>query len=287
MNEANNYKEFEDKMARWKECLAGENRNSVINQLHSMVWNAAIFRVVNEARSLAEKNENGEIELNALLHNFINHCFFENQLLAIRRLTDTYPIEGDRGVFSVISLLKDMNANLQLFTRINMLKQRGLEYDYKKVVKKERQLIKEHMEKGIRTFSIPGHIDSHSVKRRHKEIDVLTGKNLTDRSLSDVVNKGVIEFLISKAEKASEDANIHVNKFIAHSASPESQKADSVDEVKITLGHIYGSTKVLCEIAAFLDTYLISGVSHIGFLAFPQRDQLRYIDRKLVEGGGS
>ena len=41
---------FSQKHAEWVACLDGSDRNSVMNQITRMIWDAAAFRVVNEAK---------------------------------------------------------------------------------------------------------------------------------------------------------------------------------------------------------------------------------------------
>jgi hypothetical protein len=45
------------------DCLSGSDRNSVKNQLHRIIWNAATFRVINESRRLAEQDARGRPKL--------------------------------------------------------------------------------------------------------------------------------------------------------------------------------------------------------------------------------
>src|SRR5436190_1795505 len=94
----------------WIECLGGNDRNSIKNQIHRLIWNAATFRVVNHARTLAAQGQDGAPELSGLIHEFINNGFSAYQLIGIRRLADMSPSAGMKGVYSLRRLLADVQA---------------------------------------------------------------------------------------------------------------------------------------------------------------------------------
>ena len=72
-----------------------------------------------------------------------------------------------------------------------------------------------------------------------------------------------------------------MNKFVAHSASPESREESNADDVKITMGHLWDAHKVICQVANLIDTHIVSRASH-NFLPTPQYNNFQYIDRTLV-----
>ena len=79
---------FKAKHKIWIQHLCGDDRNSIFAQIYRMIWNAAVFEIINESRRVATVDSEGNKELNGMLHRFIDTCFFESQLMAIRRLTD-------------------------------------------------------------------------------------------------------------------------------------------------------------------------------------------------------
>jgi hypothetical protein len=84
-----------------------------------MIWNAAAFRMINEARRHAPQNQHGAPCVNALLHALLDRCFFESQMLAVRRQLDDDGLRGKRGVFSLRSLLDDLSEHRAILTRKN------------------------------------------------------------------------------------------------------------------------------------------------------------------------
>src|SRR4030042_925182 len=99
----------------WEERLVGDDINSIRNQIYNMIWDSAVFQSINECRKYAPKNEKGEIELNGVVHRFIDKCFFETQAIAIRRL-----IDKRKDVISIYRLIDDMEEHRPLLTRGNI-----------------------------------------------------------------------------------------------------------------------------------------------------------------------
>src|ERR1035441_5985790 len=97
---------FKERRELWQKCLLGNDPNAIANQMKRMMWNSAIWRFINECRKNAVHEATGAIQFNGMISNFIDECFSENQLLHIRRLTDTYPIDDNpkRDVYSLVSL---------------------------------------------------------------------------------------------------------------------------------------------------------------------------------------
>lgn len=277
--------QFKAKRELWIKCFSGEDRNSVLNQIYQMVWNAAVFKVINEARRIAPTNATGQAEINGMLHRFIDRCFFDSQFLAIRRLVDSSPFDGPKGVFSLVSLLKDMKLNASLISRENLFLVEGLEYDYEAVQQRELAYALEQSKSGKGAYWIPSELDSHSLQLRHEQIDALSGVKADQRKPENIVRVEVFDYLINKTEDISEGISLHVNKYIAHSATPESRQYENSDDLKITLGHLWDAHKVVCQVANFIDVYMLSRANH-SFLPVPQYDHFEHIDRSLVSVAG-
>jgi hypothetical protein len=120
-NQSSNIRtKFKQKWAIWNRCLNSDDPHTIINQILHMVWNYAVWSLINEARRIGKPLPEGGVAHNWIVHNFIDICYFESQILAIRRLTDNYPLEGEMGVFSLSSLLNDLWNNVELLTRENI-----------------------------------------------------------------------------------------------------------------------------------------------------------------------
>ena len=278
---------FKIKRETWIQCFSGKDRNSILNQIYQMVWNAAVFKVVNEARRIAPVNSKGQTEINGMLHRFIDRCFFDSQFLAIRRLTDAAYELGDpkKGISSLVALLIEMKANVPLITRENLFLIEGLEYDYEAIQNRELEHVLEQSKSGVSTCWTSFKGSSHDIRSRHEQIDALCGVDTDHRKPSDIIQGEVFDLLIKQIKEASKDVNLHVNKYIAHAATPDSREYVKADEVSVTLGHLWDAHKVICQVANFIDIYMLSRASH-SFLPVPQYDHLEFIDKSLVSTAG-
>lgn len=72
----------------------------------------------------------------------------------------------------------------------------------------------------------------------------------------------------------------YVDKYIAHSAAPESRKAIP-DEIKEALGKILNAHKIICEMASFIGNNLLF-YGFGDFLPIPQFDQFEYLDEPIA-----
>jgi hypothetical protein len=278
---------FKERRALWIRCFDGEDRHSIMRQIYRMIWNTAAFRVINEARRIAPPAEKGTVQLNGLMHDLIDEGFFEGQLLAIRRLTDTYPITDacrGRNVWSLTSLFDDIKKHAHLMTRVNLLAAEGLEYDVDSVRQQANDYLIREFQKSKMVFT-PPELDWERPQMRHEQIDFLSGVSAKHRSPDDIVSREVIEQLKEMVKKACNNIHIHVNQFIAHAATPESRHKVNAQNASITLGHLYNAQEAICKAATFLDLYLLTGHSH-GLLAVPQYDHFAHVDKPLVTTEG-
>lgn len=276
----NTFEEFKNKRKLWIQCLTSEDKNSIMNQIYRMVWSAAVFRIVNESIKLSPVNKNGKKQLNGMIFNLFDTCFFESQLTAIRRLTDSYTLDGKKGVFSLMPLLKDMENNKNLLTRNNYFKIEGLEYDYELARKKHME--QEKNKKVEIIYWESDELNPRRVIERHRELDILTGKSERNRSTNDCVCSEVFDFLMQELINSTKNVKTQVDKFIAHAAAPGSREEVNADKDIITLGYIWNANKVICQVANFIDLYLLSGVNH-WFLPVARYGNFEFIDKVLVD----
>src|SRR6185436_15936381 len=68
----------------------------------------------------------------------------------------------------------------------------------------------------------------------------------------DTIPRRMIENLRSRVLNAQQDADTYVNKFIAHVATPGSRAHDDAEQLSFTLGQLYKSHRVMCEVTGFL-----------------------------------
>ena len=276
------YKEFLEKRNEWMECLSGKDRNCIEQQLHSLIWNTAAYEIINEARKHAPPAQEGGVQLNGLMHNLIDRCFHDSQLIAIRRLIYGDNSKGKRGVYSLKALLEEMKKNSKLITRGNIFKSEDLEYDHQKLQVKEEEYIREHLSKGQKSVWVPQKYDSGYGRRRHRSFDILSGKSENERDWGDQIKPEIFDLMIKQLGNVSTKAKAISDKFIAHAATKESRNFVDPEHLKICRNDIWPVLETMCGV-----TNNVKGIISNGrwstFLAIPSYDQFIYIDEPLID----
>ena len=127
----------------WDACLNGDDPNSIFQQITIMIWDTSIFRIILAARQSQLRKNPQEPEINDALHSFIDRNYFQSQSVCVRRLIDTSSgITGEKGIFSLGALIKDIKDYRQELTREKYLDLRNLPFDYAEIRKKEMEFIK-------------------------------------------------------------------------------------------------------------------------------------------------
>jgi hypothetical protein len=262
------------KFAEWRNMLLGEDPNSIRKQIYEMIFDSAVFQCINESRKYAAKNDKGDIKQNRMAHDFITQSFFKTQLLSIRRLTD-----NRSDVYSLYRLIEDVKENSSILTRKNILDSRNLPYDYEKAIatfKKETGYIKG-------PFMVPPEIASS--EDIHKRIDSIVGVAADKRNPDDLIPINTLKQFNDKLASIDELCK-YVNKFIAHSATPESRKVIP-DEIEGALGKVLNAHKIICETASFIGNNLLfcgfgSFLSISRYGQFDQFDLFEYLDEPIA-----
>jgi len=275
---SNSFEKFSEKHKQWCECLSGKDIHSISNQVYDLTWGAAVWWIlINEPRRYAEQLPEGGVAINPAIHNLIDRWFFESQMAAIRRLVDgVYPLAGERGVVSLTALLGDMKDNVHLLTRENILRAGGLPYDYEPIREKHDAFITRSGKGG----RIPAELNWSASADRHAFLDSLCGVRETNRRPSDTVR---VSILISWRECLSDkckNVKAHVDKYVAHAATPESRAALDTNAREITFEHLQDACHIICKVTSFLKDILEKQATR-DFL--PLACHFEYLDRPMIE----
>jgi hypothetical protein len=247
---------LEQAWKNWVDCLKGDDTNSIFQQITLMIWDTAIFRIIVEARQSQIRKNPQDPEINGALHSFIDRNYFQSQSAFIRRLTDkSYGLTGKRGVYSVVALINDIGSYRVELTRETFLKFRNMPYDYTEVQNREREFIRNQpLGKG---FFIPSEYDWESIEETHQFFDRLSGTTHNYRNPNDLVAERVFVRLQEKLA-ACQGITKYVDKFVAHSASPESRSIQDETTSTITFKHLWEAQQILIEVAEFISVVLFS-----------------------------
>ncbi len=265
--------DLKKKYKEWKEWLFGDDVHSIRHQIASMIWDTAVFRVINESRKYAQTDEEGNPKLNDMVHGFINHSFFITQALAIRKLLDKETRQGYYSVFSLYRLIDNMEQNSQLLTRENILDVLGYPYNYEEVQKKYYEVMRQKKSLGALA-------NWKYSKIMHKNIDILACVKENNRNPNDTIKRECFHWIKKRLEKCHEIYK-YVNKFVAHAATPESRDTIKAHEIKITLGKLFDAHKIMCETAQFVGLNFLN--QDLGnFLVILQYDQFEHFEKPWV-----
>jgi len=244
------YETFEQKRKQWIEWLFGDDRHSINNQVARILWDAAIWNTINEARRLAPEADGGGVQLNPMIHHFIDRNFFVAQAVAIRRLIDSGGVKGKRGVHSLSGLLNDMASNATLLRRDHMLRAEN------------------H--------------DEYGTGPRELSIDKMVGVEHDNRSPTDTIRPELFEHLKAELTTRCELVKQYVDKFIAHAATPDSRLTVNADDIDILRNTLSEARKRMLQTATFLGTCVLYE-TNICPLASDTGNKFLHIDRPLVQ----
>ncbi|MFA5292277.1 MAG: hypothetical protein WC496_04495 [Phycisphaerae bacterium] len=250
-------KGFQEKFEEWKNMLLGKDMHSIRNQIYDMISDCAFFQCINESRKYKAKDERGNIKENRRLYCFINDAFFKTQLLSIRKLVDKDLDRVQKNkqytVYSLYNLIEDIKKNSTLLTRKNILAFHNLD-------------------------EIEFSTDFH------RRIDSIVGIAADKRSPDDLIPDSIFKNLMDELIKIK-DLCDYVNKYIAHSATPESRNGIA-DEIKNALGKVLDVHKIICKTASFIGNKVLfcgfgSVLSIPEYGQFDEFDLFEYLDEPL------
>ena len=247
---------IEQTWENWKMCLTGDDKNSIFNQITLMLWDAAIFRVIMRSKNEKVEQNPQSPKLNQQLYSFIFRNYFHTQSAYIRRLTDkSSSLIGKKGTYSLGAILKDLQNHRDELTREKYIELRGFPYDYSKMKEKEMEFILN--QPPGKAVWIPPELDWGPIKSAHETFDRLCKTNAENRHPNDLIDEYILKRLQMKLGSCKK-INSYVNKFVAHSATPESRLEFNQNEYDITLKNIWDSQKIIFKISNFLSGVLFS-----------------------------
>lgn len=266
------------KIELWRHAWEGDDPNSIKSQILNLIWNAGIFGFINECR---RPNEDGSApELNGPIQAFIDNNFVACQMARMRRLVDGYPLEAikngarDKSVFSLSSLVADIEKHRHLMTRKAIFLLQDLEYDLAFAQQRESEEFQREIESGSSTmfFSTAAW---HS-RDLHQLWDRLSGVSATERDEGDIPRKEIFERMNSDLREVDQ-ARDWATLFIAHAASTSSREASGKGETP-TWNRIHEMAASIVRVASAISE-LVFQAHMASWLPVPQYDLFKNIDR--------
>ncbi len=267
---------LEQKLSDWKDRFNGDDAHALSRQINAMLWRSAFYRSVNESRLSLPKDADGDLLANGELHGLLHEGYITIHTVLIRRLLDR-----TKGVNSLNKLIHDIENNAPLLTRENMLKVRGLEYDYEPTKTAARKEASAEAQKQGKTAYMMSGAGWAKAECWHMSCDALCGTEEWQRSKADCPNKKQFTDLRNALTEECRAAMSYVNNYIAHAAPEDRRQALSNDENKLTLEKLWSAERAIVRAASFISRCIIDGV-HVGGVPIPQFDQFRYLDQAFA-----
>lgn len=272
---------FRAKRAEWHELLQGADEHAIKRQVWAANWSYVVFRVLNEARRLAETRNLKSPIRNDTFFRFATAGFVATQALAMRRLTEEEGRTPQRQVISLRRLVADIRANRHLLTREAFVAFDGAPYDPEPA--RQRWLASIASEAGgegtvyVRSeyaHSGPGaweHAD-----RLHQLFDRLSETVGRRRDRFDRVSDSVLDRLVSCLEDpAIAKLRTLTNKRIAHAADPRSRGASLA--IGFSLNELDIAHRQVITAAEFVALGVV-GESSIGTVPTPAYNAYEHLD---------
>jgi hypothetical protein len=248
---------FRHHLINCQDILAGKDRHSITNQILDMVWDDTVYRTYNEARRLSAKTKNPKTGLAGTLIELIDVTFTMSQIMAIRRLVDSSEWGTSKKVYSLPSLITEIERNKELYTRENYVCYDGLPYE-----ETDLELQQERINLS-----------------RHKNYDYLSGTNQNSRTRNDIISDKIfneLKMLLGKTELIRS----YSNKFIAHAAAPENRTKIEEELKALTLRYFEECYEAIIKVGKLIQVLVDKFMS--ADLAAPQFDQLENWEKPLV-----
>jgi hypothetical protein len=274
--------QLKEKLKDWKLRLSGDDRHSIRIQIAEMLSRSAFYRGINESRKFLTKDNEGETKANGPLHRLIDEGYVTMHVAGVRRLVDTSPISGPRGVFSLFGLIRDIKDNLALLTRANTLAARGLEYDFGPIQDRAFETARiEAKAKGERAYGVSttGWIEA---EWWHEAMDRLSGVTPDNRSREDAPRIDKLEQLEWQLIEHGRSLKDYCDKYVAHAASPESRNSLKADHQSVSLAKLWLAERALVRVVGFVSLYIVNG-SNFGGVPIPQFEHLAYLEEPFIQ----
>lgn len=270
---------IKDRVKVWKEAFE-EDENAIVPTLCDFAWNYAVYVSISCVVDLALMDDEDKKQLNFPVFNFINESFWRSAIMTIRCLLDRGSLNGERGVNSLRSILKDIKEYRSMLTRRAYIADiSGLEYDIEKIEREHDEFLFKHTRNG-QIISVPRELNSQPTRIRHEQFDFLSGIDSSNRSPDDVVRLEVFDQFEERLGRLDIIAK-HASRHIAHAATRVSRESGG-NIGKWGDTEVKEAIRILTEIAELTGRWFInSSVGNI--LPVPQYNQFEYLDKAMMQ----
>jgi hypothetical protein len=236
--------QFLERWQLWMTALNGRDDppHSLVQQMESRCWDVAVFEALMASWRTETAADGETLEVNSILFHFVMQNYGKSFCLDLRRLTEVQnlvesaPSKRDFSVYSLPSLLADIKAHRQEYTRRRLFLACQLEYDVESIRKK-------HLEWSLKqrpgaVSSVPRELSEGPSELTHQQWDRLCRCPTGKRSPEDCISLDHLEYLESEVAAIRDSVEFVVNKHFAHAATPQSRKSAEGKKESVTFSEL-------------------------------------------------
>lgn len=244
----------------WKECLHGNDKNTLWFQMINLIRDEGIFKLMLESRQSTIDQNPLKPPINNHLHNFIDRVYSQSLFISVRRIIGSEKIDalvGSKGVYSFYSLIKDIENYQSDLTREKYFNLRNIPYEIEEMQKKEDSFIRTQISTNVNGFFIPHEYSVTPTLDAHQIFDEVSGKGEKNRSRHDLISNDYFQKIRYNLKKAQKIIDF-TDKNIAHSATPESRATVKISP--LSLKETWDVCIVLVKVLNALGSFISSTV---------------------------
>lgn len=206
----------------WRTAFSDET-TGIHRTLDDLIWQYACFRIVIRIVYIAnQKRDPDNPPLNQMVFDMIAEGYWARLLIAIRRLLDPTAIGGDRGVYSLRSVIKDIEACApKINRRIYVEAIWNAEYDLQ-------SLEAAHWEELRKNTVVWGDPRLTQSRMAHEHFDFLSNTTPQKRSEGDLLDVSFLhkaEARLAKLDSIKDHVTVH----LAHAGNTTSREGKILD----------------------------------------------------------
>jgi AbiU2 len=227
----------------WITALDGrEDSHSIVPQMEDLCWDMAVFEAIMASWKIESDDDGQNLKVNSVLFHFVVDTFIKSLCLDLRRITDPGVLveaksgKKDRSVYSIASLLKDIEAHREEYTRKRLFLACHLEYDVETLRKKHLDFVLSNPP-GV-VSALPRELNEGPSALAHDHWDRLCSCGPADRSPNNCIALDHLKRLEADVTAIRDKVEFVVNKHFAHAATPESRKSANNRNESITLAEL-------------------------------------------------
>lgn len=260
------------RIVSWRTAFSDET-TGIHRTLDDLIWQYACFRVVIRIVYIAnQKRDPDHPPLNQMIFEMISEGYWSRLLIATRRLLDPTPIDGKRGVYSLRSVIKDIEACGHKINR-RIFVEAIWEADFDLAPLEAAQLEQLRLHKVV--WGDPRLSRS---RMAHDHFDFLSNTSPENRSEGDLLDLSILqnaEARLSKLDSIKDHVTVH----LAHSGNTTSREGKILDNFGMSQAR--ECLKELKEVSDLLGMWFCraSGAGLATFIG----DQFEGLDTPMIE----